>query len=92
VALLFGVVFALLASWDLGAQYFAGYLVEKSLSIDNLCVFVVMMSTLAVFAEQQARALTLGILAALALWAMFIARARHCWTRSRSCSWCSAWH
>ena len=73
VALLFGVVFALLAGWDLGAQYFAGYLVEKSLSVDNLFVFLVIMSTFAVPAEQQARALTLGIVAALALRAMFIA-------------------
>jgi tellurite resistance protein TerC len=73
VALLFGVVFALLAGWDLGAQYFAGYLIEKSLSIDNLFVFVVIMSTFAVPAEQQARALTLGIVAALGLRAMFIA-------------------
>ena len=32
VALLFGVVFGLVAGWDLGAQYFAGYVVEKSLS------------------------------------------------------------
>src|SRR5437764_10134563 len=48
VALLFGIVFALVAGWDLGAQYFAGYMVEKSLSIDNLFVFVIIMGTFAV--------------------------------------------
>jgi tellurite resistance protein TerC len=34
--LLFGVGYGMLTGWDLGAQYFAGYVVEKSLSVDNL--------------------------------------------------------
>jgi TerC family integral membrane protein len=72
-AVLFGVAFALIAGWDLGAQYFAGYLVEKSLSVDNLFVFVIIMSTFAVPAEQQSRLLMIGILGALALRAVFIA-------------------
>jgi tellurite resistance protein TerC len=72
VAVLFGVVFGLLAGWDLGAQYFAGYIVEKSLSVDNLFVFLVIMGVFAVPAEHQARALTIGILA-LGLRATFIA-------------------
>jgi tellurite resistance protein TerC len=73
VALLFGVAFGLLAGWGPAAQYFAGYIVEKSLSVDNLFVFLIIMSTFAVPAEQQARALTIGIGAALALRAVFIA-------------------
>jgi tellurite resistance protein TerC len=73
VALAFGGVFGLLAGWGLAAQYFAGYIVEKSLSVDNLFVFLIIMSTFAVPAEQQARALTIGILAALTLRAVFIA-------------------
>jgi tellurite resistance protein TerC len=73
VALAFGVAFGLLAGWNLAAQYFAGYIVEKSLSVDNLFVFLIIMSTFAVPAEQQARALTLGIVAALLLRAVFIA-------------------
>lgn len=73
VALLFGVVFGLVAGWDVAAQYFAGYVVEKSLSIDNLFVFLIIMSAFAVPAEQQARALTIGIVAALVLRAAFIA-------------------
>jgi tellurite resistance protein TerC len=72
-ALLFGVAFALVAGWDLGVQYFAGYAVEKSLSVDNLFVFVIIMSTFAVPAAQQSRLLMLGIVGALALRAVFIA-------------------
>jgi tellurite resistance protein TerC len=73
VALLFGVAFAVVAGWDLGAQYFAGYIVEKSLSVDNLFVFMIIMSTFAVPPAQQARALTIGIMVALVLRAVFIA-------------------
>jgi hypothetical protein len=58
VASVFGVVFGLIAGWDYGGQYFAGYIVEKSLSVDNLFVFVVMMTTFAVPAEYQQRVLT----------------------------------
>ena len=57
----------------MGAEYFAGYIVEKSLSVDNLFVFVVIMSTFAVPAEHQQRVLTFGILAALVMRAIFIA-------------------
>jgi len=73
VALAFGVVLGALAGWDLGTQYFAGYVVEKSLSIDNLFVFVIIISTFAVPAEHQSRALTIGIVAALILRGVFIA-------------------
>ena len=73
VAVAFGVVFGALAGWEFGAEYFAGYVVEKSLSVDNLFVFVIIMSTFAVPAEHQQRVLTIGILAALVLRAVFIA-------------------
>jgi tellurite resistance protein TerC len=73
VALLFGVAFSLVAGWNFGAQYFAGYIVERSLSIDNLFVFVIIMSTFAVPAAQQPRLLMIGIVGALALRAVFIA-------------------
>jgi len=72
VAIAFGVVFGLVAGWDYGTQYFAGYIVEKSLSVDNLFVFVVIFATFAVPAEYQQRVLTLGILIALAMRAVFI--------------------
>ena len=73
VALAFGVIFGLIAGWDYGAEYFAGYVVEKSLSVDNLFVFVVIMTTFAVPPEHQQRVLTFGILAALVMRAIFIA-------------------
>jgi tellurite resistance protein TerC len=73
VALAFGVALGALAGWDLGVQYFAGYVVEKSLSIDNLFVFVIIISTFAVPAEHQSRALTIGIVVALILRGIFIA-------------------
>ena len=72
VALAFGVVLGTLAGWDFGGQYFAGYIVEKSLSVDNLFVFVIIMTTFAVPAEHQQRVLTFGIIAALVLRAIFI--------------------
>jgi tellurite resistance protein TerC len=73
VAIGFGIVFGLVAGWDYGAEYFAGYIVEKSLSMDNLFVFVVIMSAFAVPEEHQQRLLTFGILAALVMRAVFIA-------------------
>ena len=73
VALLFGVILGTWQGWDFGSQYFAGYLVEKSLSVDNLFVFAIIMSTFAVPREHQQRVLAFGIVAALALRAVFIA-------------------
>jgi TerC family integral membrane protein len=73
VAVLFGVGVGVIAGWELGTQYFAGYVVEKSLSIDNLFVFVIIISGFAVPAEQQPKVLTIGIAIALALRAAFIA-------------------
>jgi tellurite resistance protein TerC len=73
VAVLFGVALGLIAGWDLGTQYFAGDVVEKSLSIDNLFVFVIILGAFAVPAEQQPKALTIGIVLALGLRTVFIA-------------------
>jgi tellurite resistance protein TerC len=73
VAVLFGMAFGFIAGWEFGAQYFAGYVVEKSLSVDNLFVFVIIMSTFTVPAEHQQRILTIGIAVALVLRAAFIA-------------------
>jgi tellurite resistance protein TerC len=72
VAISFGIALGLIAGWDFGSQYFAGYIVEKSLSIDNLFVFVIIMSAFAVPPEHQQRVLTIGIVIALVLRAVFI--------------------
>ena len=73
VAIGFGIAFGTVAGWDYGAEYFAGYTVEKSLSVDNLFVFVIIMTTFAVPPEHQQRVLIFGIVAALILRAIFIA-------------------
>ncbi|MBC9723905.1 TerC family protein [Streptomyces sp. TRM68367] len=73
VAVLFGLAFAAQVGWGYGAEYFAGYVVEKSLSVDNLFVFVIIMSAFSVPREHQQRVLTFGIVVALVLRAAFIA-------------------
>jgi tellurite resistance protein TerC len=70
------IVFGLLVLWFSGAEYageyFAGYVTEKSLSIDNLFVFVLIMSTFAVPRELQQKVLLFGITFALVLRTVFI--------------------
>lgn len=73
VAIGFGVWFAMAHGGDFGTQYFAGYIVEKSLSVDNLFVFVIIMTTFAVPEEHQHKVLTFGIILALIMRAIFIA-------------------
>ena len=73
IAIAFGLWIGFGYGWDFGAEYFAGYAVEKSLSVDNLFVFVLIMTTFAVPAEHQHRVLTFGIVLALVLRAIFIA-------------------
>src|SRR5256885_12065449 len=73
VAVAFGVWLTLAHGGEFGTEYFAGYIVEKSLSVDNLFVFVIIMTTFAVPAEHQQRVLVFGIIAALAMRAVFIA-------------------
>ncbi|MEU4427829.1 TerC family protein [Actinoplanes sp. NPDC024001] len=73
VAIAFGIVFASISGWGYGTEYFAGYIVEKSLSVDNLFVFVIIMSTFAVPDRYQQEVLTFGIIIALVLRVIFIA-------------------
>ena len=73
VAIAFGVWFAVTYGGDFGTQYFAGYIVEKSLSVDNLFVFVIIMTTFAVPEQHQHKVLTFGIILALIMRAIFIA-------------------
>lgn len=73
VAIGFGVWFASVYGGGYGAEYFAGYIVEKSLSVDNLFVFVIIMTTFAVPEEHQHKVLTFGIVLALVMRGIFIA-------------------
>ncbi|MCP9274104.1 TerC family protein [Mycolicibacterium arenosum] len=72
VAIGFGVWFTMAYGGDYGTQYFAGYIVEKSLSVDNLFVFVIIMGTFAVPEEHQHKVLTFGIILALIMRGIFI--------------------
>src|SRR4051794_29092982 len=65
-----------------GEQFLAAYLLEKSLSVDNLFVFVVIFATLGIPRAEQRRVLTWGILGALGTRLIFIlvgAAAIHRW-------------
>src|SRR5512139_1546712 len=56
-----------------GVEYLTGYLVEKSLSVDNLFVFMLLLTAFAVPRALQQRVLLYGIVGALVLRAVFIA-------------------
>jgi tellurite resistance protein TerC len=73
VAIGFGIWFGMAHGNAAGTEYFAGYIIEKSLSVDNLFVFVIIMSTFAVPDHHQHKVLTFGIVLALVMRAIFIA-------------------
>ncbi len=73
MALLFGVVVFALAGSERGGEYLAGYVIEKSLSVDNVFVFALIFSYFAVPARYQYRVLFWGVVGALILRAVFIA-------------------
>ena len=72
-ALLFGLVVLFLAGPTRGAEYFTGYVVEKSLSVDNVFVFALIFTFFAVPSRYQYRVLFWGIVGALVLRGAFIA-------------------
>lgn len=72
-AAVFGGVLAVTSGATPATEFFSGYLVEKSLSVDNLFVFAIILSRFAVPARHQQRVLLIGVLGALALRAVFIA-------------------
>jgi tellurite resistance protein TerC len=72
-AIVFGVVLGVTAGAHHATEFFAGYLVEESLSIDNLFVFAVILTRFAVPTRHRQRILLIGIVGALVLRAAFIA-------------------
>ena len=58
---------------DFGLQYYSGYLIEKSLSVDNVFVWAVIFTFFAVPKQYQHRVLFFGVIGALVLRAIFIA-------------------
>ncbi|QHY99493.1 Inner membrane protein alx [Streptomyces sp. S4.7] len=73
LAVLFGTGLAIWGSGQASGEFFAGYVTEKSLSVDNLFVFVLIMAKFAVPTIYQQRVLMIGVLIALVLRAVFIA-------------------
>ena len=69
----FGFGLFLIAGGRYAGEFFAGYITEYSLSVDNLFIFVIIMSTFAVPAIHQHKVLLFGILCALILRGAFIA-------------------
>jgi tellurite resistance protein TerC len=60
------------AAWRISLEYFTGYLIEKSLSVDNIFVFVMVFGYFAIPAKYQHRVLFYGILGALVFRAIFV--------------------
>ena len=73
VAIAFGVWVWQTAGSQFGTEYFAAYLVEKSLSVDNLFVFIIILAQFAVPSIYHQRVLMFGVLLALVLRGIFIA-------------------
>ncbi|WP_283135672.1 TerC family protein [Rhizohabitans arisaemae] len=72
-----GVAFGAVIWWTSGAefagQYFAGYVIEKSLAVDNVFIFAIIFSYFAVPPQYQHRVLFYGVLGALVFRGAFIA-------------------
>lgn len=71
-----GLAFSAVIAWAFGAaafgEYISGYLIEKSLSVDNVFVWSILFSTLAIPVKYQHRVLFWGIFGALVMRALFI--------------------
>ncbi len=72
LAVMFGLGVGITVGWVTAGQFYAGYLTEYSLSLDNLFIFYVIMSRLAVPPARQHRVLLAGIGLALVLRSVLI--------------------
>jgi tellurite resistance protein TerC len=73
LAVLFGLALLIFAGSTAGAEFFAGYVTEYSLSVDNLFVFVIIMAKFSVPKQHQHRVLFIGIVISLVLRGVCIA-------------------
>ena len=73
IAVAFGVALVVWQGSTVGTEYFAAYLVEKSLSVDNLFVFIIILTQFAVPNVLHQRVLLFGVVLALVFRAVFIA-------------------
>jgi tellurite resistance protein TerC len=72
IALAFGIGVWIFGGAEMGAEYFAGYVTEKALSVDNLFVFLIIMSSFKVPRADQQKVLLFGIVFSLAARTGFI--------------------
>ncbi len=72
IAVVFGGIVWAVWGGTYGGEYFAGYITEKSLSVDNLFVFVLIMTSFRVPRDYQQKVLLIGITVALVLRTIFI--------------------
>ncbi|MBU6376367.1 MAG: TerC family protein [Bdellovibrionales bacterium] len=77
VALVFNLWFASQYGKDLGVEFLTGYLVEKSLSVDNLFIILLIFGSLKIPAQYQHRVLFWGVLGAIVFRAFFIIVGAH---------------
>src|SRR4051794_21424767 len=73
MAIAFGIGIWFFAGHQYGTEFFAGWLTEYSLSVDNLFIFLIIMSKFAVPKHLQQSALLVGIVLALIMRGIFIA-------------------
>jgi tellurite resistance protein TerC len=73
LAVLFGIGVWVFAGHQYGTEFFAGWLTEYSLSVDNLFIFLIIMNKFGVPKELQQNALLVGIVLALVMRGIFIA-------------------
>ena len=72
IAIVFGLGVFLFGGGDMGAQYFAGWITEKALSVDNLFVFLIVLGSFKVPRADQEKALLFGIVFSLIVRTGFI--------------------
>lgn len=77
IALLFNAWFAFNFGEELGVEFLTGYLIEKSLSIDNLFVILLIFSSFKIPSAYQHRVLFYGVLGAIIMRALFIIVGAH---------------
>ncbi len=73
LAVVFGVFVWLFHGSQFGVEFFAGWLTEYSLSVDNLFIFLIIMASFNVPKKYQQQALLVGIILALIFRGIFIA-------------------
>jgi tellurite resistance protein TerC len=73
ISVAFGIALGILEGWEIAQEFFAGYLLEQSLSLDNVFVWALIFSGFSVPPAYQRRVLFYGVFGALVLRLAFVA-------------------